>query len=125
MRLLREVSFEQHRTRRGKIPNNKKKQNKNCTTEIKRTRKIEKLSAEIPLQQTSTKNLIMADNQLGVQTRSMMDAQCNNREQLPVPENNPTPAAGDPTPTPNLDPQNPTLNPVVELTRIESDNLME
>ena len=34
----------------------------------------------------------------------MMDAKCNNLDQLPVPENNPTPAAGDPTPTPNLDP---------------------
>ena len=67
----------------------------------------------------------MADNQWAVQTRSMSDCQCNNPEQLPAPENNPTPAAGDPTPTPNLDPQNPALNPVVELTGIETDNLIE
>ena len=84
-----------------------------------------KVISRKPIQQSSTKDLIMADNQQGVQTRSMMDAQCNNPEQLQVPENNPTPAAGDPTPTPNLDPQNPALNPVVELTGIETDNLTE
>ena len=67
----------------------------------------------------------MADNQQGVQTRSMSDAQCNNAEQPPDLENNPTPATGDPTPTPNLDPQNPALNPVVELTAMETDNLFE
>ena len=67
----------------------------------------------------------MTDSQLGVQTRSMMDTQCNNPDQLPVPENNSTLAAGDPLPTPNLDPQNLALNPVVELTLIETDNLME
>ena len=64
----------------------------------------------------------MADNQLGVQTRSMTDAQHNNPDQLPAPEDNPTPTAGDPTTTPSL---NPALNPVVELTRMETDNLME
>ena len=51
--------------------------------------------------------------------------QFNNPEQLPDPEHNPTPATGDPTPTPNLDPQNPALNPVAELTGIETDNLIE
>ena len=55
----------------------------------------------------------------------MLDAQRNNPEQLPDLENNPTPAAGDPTPTPNLDPQNPALNPVVEVTGTETDNLIE
>ena len=67
----------------------------------------------------------MADSQIGVQTRSMMDAQCNNPDQLPAPEDNPTPAAGDQTSTQNPDPQNPVLNPVVELNEIETDNLME
>ena len=36
-----------------------------------------------------------------------------------------TPEAGEPTPTPNLDPQSPALSPVVELTKIETDNLIE
>ena len=67
----------------------------------------------------------MADSQMGVQTRSMTEAQCNNPDQLLAPEDNPTPAAEDPTSTQNLDPQNPVLNPVVELTGIETDNLME
>ena len=75
----------------------------------------------------------MADNQMGVQTRSMTDAQCrevettNNPEQPPVPEptNNPTTAMKNPTPMPNLDLQNPALDPVVELTRIETDSMME
>ena len=75
-----------------------------------------KLAAEILIQQTPTKDIIMAENQLGVQTRSMMDTQHNNPEQLPVPN---------PTPTPNLDPQNTALNPVVEQTGLETDNLME
>ena len=79
----------------------------------------------IRTQRGNISNLTMADNQLGVQTRSMMDAQCNNPDQLPDPEDNPTPTAGDPTPTPNLDPQNPALNPVVELRRMETDNLRE
>ena len=73
----------------------------------------------------------MAENQLGVQTRSMVDAQCkeeqtaNHLEQQPVPEatNNPTPTMENPTP--NQDPQNPALNSTVELTRIEIDNMME
>ena len=73
----------------------------------------------------------MAENQLGVQTRAMVDAKCkegqtsNTQEQQPVPEatNNPTPARE--YPTPNLDPRNPALNPVVELTSIETDNMME
>ena len=56
----------------------------------------------------------MADSQMGVQTRSMTDGQRNNPDQLPVPENNSTLAVGDPIPTPNLDPQNPALNVVVE-----------
>ena len=67
----------------------------------------------------------MADSQTGVQTRSMTEAQRNNLDQQPAPEDNPTPATGNPTSTQNLDPQNPVLNPVVELTEIESDNLME
>ena len=67
----------------------------------------------------------MAHSQTGVQTRSMTEAQCKNPDQLLAPEDNPTPAAGDPTSTWNLDPQNPVPNPVVELTRIETDNLME
>ena len=67
----------------------------------------------------------MADSHMGVQTRSMTDTQCKNPDQLLVPEDNLTPAAGDPTPTPNLYPQIPALNPVVELTRIETDNLIE
>ena len=73
----------------------------------------------------------MAENPPGVQTRAMVDAQCkeghtsNTQEQQPVPEatNNPTPTRE--YPTPNLDPQNPALNPVVELTSIETDNMME
>ena len=36
-----------------------------------------------------------------------------------------TPEAGEPTPTPNLDPQSPALSPVVELTKIETDDLIE
>ena len=110
------------RTQREKIFNSKKK---NCTIQIKRTQEIEKLSAEKNIHQTSIKDLTMADNQMGVQTRSMTHAQCNNPDQMPVPEDNPTPAAGDPTPTANLDPQNPALNPVVELRGIETSNLIE
>ena len=73
----------------------------------------------------------MAENRPGVQTRAMVDTQhkegqtSNTQEQQPVPEatNNSTPARENPTP--NLDPQNPALNPVVELTSIETDNMME
>ena len=73
----------------------------------------------------------MADNPPGVQTRPMVDTQCkegqtsNTQEQQPVPEatKNPTPARENPTS--NLDHQNPALNPVVELTSIETDNMVE
>ena len=70
----------------------------------------------------------MAENRLGVQTRSMVDAQCNEDqtanppEQQPAQEitNNPTPAIENLT-----DPQNPVLNPTVELTRMETDNMID
>ena len=73
----------------------------------------------------------MADNQLGVQTRSMVDTQhkeeqtTNTLEQQPVSEttNNPSPAMENPTP--NQDLQNPAFSPIVELTRIETDSMME
>ena len=76
-------------------------------------------------------DIIMAENRVGVQTRAMVDAQhnedqtANPPEQQPAPDatNNPTPATGNPTP--NLDHQNPALNPTVELTRIETDSMME
>ena len=73
----------------------------------------------------------MADNPPGVQTRAMVDAQSkegqtsNTKEQQPILEatNNPTPARENPTP--NRDPQNPALNPVAELTSIETGKMME
>ena len=73
----------------------------------------------------------MTDNQLGVQTRAMVDVQCkegqtaNHLEQQPVPDatNNPTPAMENTTA--NQDPQSPALNLIVELTRIETDSMME
>ena len=73
----------------------------------------------------------MADNPPGVQTREMTDAQCkevqtvNTLEQQPVPEVTSSPTPTMENPTPNQDSQNPALNPVVELTRIETENMME
>ena len=72
----------------------------------------------------------MTDNQLGVRTRAMVDAQgkeeqtANHLEQQPVPDvtKNPTSAMENQA---NQDTQNPALNPVVELTRIETDSMME
>ena len=94
------------RTQRGKISKKGKVYNRNI-----KDAGIEKYQQK---KHSSTKDPIMADSQLGVQTRSMTDTQCNNPDQLPVPENNSTLAVGDPIPTPNLDPQNPALNVVVE-----------
>ena len=73
----------------------------------------------------------MAKNRLGVQTRLMVDTQRNKNQTANTPEqqpvqaviNNPTPAIENPTP--NADPQNPALNPTVELTRMETDNMID
>ena len=65
----------------------------------------------------------MADNQMGVQTRSMIDTQCHRQQPVPETTNNPTPATENPTP--NQDLQNSALYPVVELTRLETENMME
>ena len=61
----------------------------------------------------------------------MVDAQCNEDqtanppEQQPVQEviNNPTPAIENAIP--NTDPQHPALNPTVELTTMETDNMID
>ena len=67
----------------------------------------------------------MTENRLGVQTRSNEEKTPNQPEQQPVQEiiNNPTTATDNPIP--NIDHQNAALNPTVELTRMETDNMEE
>ena len=73
----------------------------------------------------------MAENRLGVQTRSMVDAQHNEDQTANPPEqqqvqeviNNPTPAIENAIP--NTDPQHPALNPTVELTTMETNNMID
>ena len=73
----------------------------------------------------------MAENRLGVQTRSMVDAQCNEDQTAILPEQQPAQEViNNPTPTienqiPNTDPWNPALNPTVELTRMETNNMID
>ena len=71
----------------------------------------------------------MAENRLRVQTRSMVDAQCNEDQTANPPEQQPVlDATNNSTPVtenPNTDPQNPALNPTVELTRMETDNMID
>ena len=73
----------------------------------------------------------MAENKLGVQTRSMADTQCieeeipNQLEHQPSQMNTENPAIAPDHPTPNLDQQNVALNLTVELTRTDADNIEE
>ena len=73
----------------------------------------------------------MADNRLGVQTRSMVDAQCTEEENQNPLENQQVQHHNDniiTTPdhlAPNPDQQNAALNPTVELTRTDNDNIEE
>ena len=73
----------------------------------------------------------MAENKLGVQTRSMADAQLieeeipNQLEHQPVLMNTENPTIATDHPTPNLDQQNAALNPTMELTRTDTDNMEE
>ena len=86
---------------------------------------------EIQHYRNFNQDIILAENRLGVQTRSMVDTEHNEDQtanlpgQQPVPDatNNLTPAIENPTP--DLDHQNPALNLTVELTRIETDSMME
>ena len=76
----------------------------------------------------------MAENKLGVQTRSMADAKHTKGENPSEPEHQQIQVTGDnpeivrDQPTPNLDEQNQknaALNPTVELTRKDADNIEE
>ena len=60
-----------------------------------------------------------------VDTQHNEEETANPPEQQPVQEitNNPMPATENPTP--NVDHQNPALNPTVELTRMETDNMID
>ena len=59
----------------------------------------------------------------------MVDAQCNEDQMANLPEKQPVQdATNNPTPVtenPNTDPQNPALNPTVELTMMETDNMID
>ena len=71
----------------------------------------------------------MAENKLEVQTRSMADAQrieeemSNQLEHQPVQPNTDNRARTPENPTPTIDQQYASLNPVVELTRTDVDNM--
>ena len=73
----------------------------------------------------------MAENKVGVQTRSMADAQRieeeipNQIEHQPVQMNTDNPAIASDHPKPNLNQQNAAMNPTVELTRTDADNIEE
>ena len=73
----------------------------------------------------------MAENKLGVQTRSMADAQRiedeipNQPEYQPVQMNPYNPKIAPDHPTPNLHQQNAALNLTVELTRTDANNIEE
>ena len=73
----------------------------------------------------------MTENRLGVQTRSMADAQYNKEEIADQPEHQPVqmntnnPTAATDHPTPNLDQRNAALNLTVELMRMEANNMEE
>ena len=73
----------------------------------------------------------MAENKLGVQTKSMMDAQCTEGETPNEPEHQQVQMNRDNIEivrdqlTPNLDQQNAALNPTLELTRTDADNIEE
>ena len=73
----------------------------------------------------------MVENKVGVQTRSMVDAQHieeetpNQMEHQPVQMNTDNPTIALDHPTPNLNQQNATMNPTVELTRTDADNIEE
>ena len=73
----------------------------------------------------------MTENRLGVQTRSMADAQYNKEEIADQPEHQPVqmntnnPTAATDHPTPNLDQWNAALNLTVELMRMEANNMEE
>ena len=68
---------------------------------------------------------------MGVQTKSMVDAQCieeeipNQIEHQPVQMNTDNPTIAPEQPTPNLDQQNAAMKPTVELTRTDADNIEE
>ena len=73
----------------------------------------------------------MAENKLGVQTRSMANAQhieeetSNQLEQKQVEMNTDNLGIARDNLTPNLDQQNAALNPTVKLTRTDADNIEE
>ena len=73
----------------------------------------------------------MAENRSGVQTRSMVDNQLTEEETQNQPDNQQAqtnkdnPVVSPELMTPNLDRQNAAMNPTVELTRTDADNIEE
>ena len=112
----------QTRTQRGNISSSSSKEN--CAKDLNKN--IKKIVFRLQCGQRDSaftelfqQDNIMAENRLGVQTRSMVDAQCNEDQTAnPIPDATNNPAST--TENPNTNPQNPASNPTVELTRMET-----
>ena len=117
----------QTRTQRGNISSSSSKEN--CAKDLNKN--IKKIVFRLQCRQRDSaftelfqQDNILAENRLGVQTRSMVDAPCNEDQTANPPEQQPVPdATNNPASTtenPNTNPQNLASNPTVELTRMET-----